>query len=85
MILPALAPLADELRRQGLTQIRPLVLESGADGAAAALIELVKKTPDNFVAMCTHGESGIASWLIGSVTERVVRHSAGPVLVIRPR
>jgi nucleotide-binding universal stress UspA family protein len=80
-----LAHKADEMRRQGLTQIRPLVLESGADGAAAAIIELVKKTPDNFVAMCTHGESGIGSWLVGSVTERVVRHSTGPVLVIRPR
>jgi nucleotide-binding universal stress UspA family protein len=80
-----LAQKADEMRRQGLTQITALVLESGADGAAAAIIELVKKTPDNFVAMCTHGASGIGSWLIGSVTERVVRHSAGPVLVIRPR
>jgi nucleotide-binding universal stress UspA family protein len=61
------------------------VLASGADGAAAAIIELVKETPDNFVAMCTHGESGIGRWLVGSVTERVVRHSAGPVLVIRPK
>lgn len=76
---------ANQLRRQGLTQITPLVFESGVDGAAAAIIDLVKKTPDNFVAMCTHGESGIGNWLVGSVTERVVRHTTGPVLVIRPR
>jgi len=76
---------ANQLRRQGLTQVAPLVLESGADGAAAAIIDLVKKTPENFVAMCTHGESGIGNWLVGSVTERVVRHTTGPVLVIRPR
>jgi nucleotide-binding universal stress UspA family protein len=76
---------ANQLRQQGLTQVAPIVLESGADGAAAAIIDLVKTTPDNFVAMCTHGESGIANWLVGSVTERVVRHTTGPVLVIRPR
>jgi nucleotide-binding universal stress UspA family protein len=76
---------ANQLRRQGLTQVTPLVFESGVDGAAAAIIDLVKKTPDNFVAMCTHGESGIGNWLVGSVTERVVRHTTGPVLVIRPR
>ncbi len=76
---------ANQLRQQGLTQVAPLVLESGVDGAAAAIIDLVKKTPENFVTMCTHGESGIGNWLVGSVTERVVRHTTGPVLVIRPR
>jgi len=35
--------------------------------------------------MCTHGESGIGNWPVGSVTERVVRHTTGPVLVIPPR
>jgi nucleotide-binding universal stress UspA family protein len=75
----------NQLRQQGLTQVTPLVFECGVDGAAAAIIDLVKKTPDSFVAMCTHGESGIGNWLVGSVTERVVRHTAGPVLVIRPR
>jgi nucleotide-binding universal stress UspA family protein len=76
---------ANRLRQQGLTQVTSLVFECGTDGAAAAIIDLVKKTPDNFVAMCTHGESGITKWLLGSVTERVVHHASAPVLVIRPR
>jgi nucleotide-binding universal stress UspA family protein len=80
-----LARTVEELRPQGLTQVTPLVLDSGVDGAAAAIIDLVKNTPEIFVAMCTHGESGIGSWLVGSVTERVVRHTAVPVLVIRPK
>jgi nucleotide-binding universal stress UspA family protein len=74
-----------QLRQQGVTQVTPLVFECGVDGAAAVIIDLVMKTPDSFVAMCTHGESGITKWLVGSVTERVVRHTSGPVLVIRPR
>ena len=37
------------------------------------------------VVMTTHGRSGIGRMLMGSVTDRVVRHSNAPVLVIRNR
>jgi nucleotide-binding universal stress UspA family protein len=51
--------------------------------SAAEIIDLARKTPDNLLAMCTHGRTGVSRWVIGSVTERVVRHSGDPVLVIR--
>ena len=35
------------------------------------------------VVMTTHGRSGINRWMLGSVTDRVVRHSNVPVLVVR--
>ena len=35
------------------------------------------------VVMTTHGRSGIGRMLMGSVTDRVVRHSNAPVLVVR--
>jgi len=55
-----------------------------AEGEAAGkIINLARETPDNLVAMCTHGRSGVGRWVLGSVTERVVRHSGDPVLVIR--
>ncbi|MGZ8495452.1 MAG: universal stress protein [Candidatus Binatia bacterium] len=76
---------AEQLRRQGLRQVESVVLESGADGAAAAIVDLANKTADSWVAMCTLGESAIGNWPLGSVTERVVRYTSGPVLVIRPR
>ena len=51
--------------------------------AADEIISLARKSPDNLIAMCTHGRSGVKRWVLGSVTETVVRHSADPVLVIR--
>jgi nucleotide-binding universal stress UspA family protein len=51
--------------------------------AADEIISLSRKSPDNLIAMCTHGRSGVKRWVLGSVTETVVRHSADPVLVIR--
>jgi nucleotide-binding universal stress UspA family protein len=37
--------------------------------AADEIIALGKKTPDNLIAMCTHGQSGVKRWVLGSVTE----------------
>jgi nucleotide-binding universal stress UspA family protein len=51
--------------------------------AADEIISLARKTPDNLIAMCTHGRSGVKRWVLGSVTETVMRHSDDPVLVIR--
>jgi nucleotide-binding universal stress UspA family protein len=50
---------------------------------AEEIIKLARQTPDNFIAMCSHGRSGIRRWVLGSVTERVVQHSGDPVLIIR--
>jgi nucleotide-binding universal stress UspA family protein len=51
--------------------------------AADQIISLTRKSPDNLIAMCTHGRSGVKRWMLGSVTETVVRHSGGPILVLR--
>ena len=51
--------------------------------AADEIISLSRKSAENLIAMCTHGRSGVKRWVLGSVTETVVRHSADPVLVIR--
>lgn len=50
--------------------------------AADEIISFARKRPDNLIAMRSHGLSGAKRWLLGSVTETVVRHSGDPVLVI---
>jgi nucleotide-binding universal stress UspA family protein len=46
------------------------------------IIEAAKRT--DLIVMSTTGRSGIAHLLIGSVAEKVVRHSPTPVLTMRP-
>jgi len=54
------------------------------DGSAAEeIIAIARREPNSLVAMCTHGYSGVKRWVLGSVTEKVVRHSDDPMLVIR--
>jgi nucleotide-binding universal stress UspA family protein len=74
---------AEHLRAAGVAEVSSLVIDGSPGGAAAEIIDLAKRTSDNFVAMSAHGASGLGRWLIGSVTERVVRYSSDPVLVIR--
>jgi nucleotide-binding universal stress UspA family protein len=47
------------------------------------IISYAHERPNTLIAMCTHGRSGVRRWVLGSVTEKVVRHSGDPVLVMR--
>lgn len=47
------------------------------------ILDTARQTGNCLVAMTTHGVSGLDRWIRGSVANRVVRHSVGPVLVIR--
>ncbi len=54
------------------------------EGAAAdEIISYAQTAPRALIAMSTHGRSGVRRWLLGSVTEKVVRHGDDPVLVVR--
>jgi len=53
-------------------------------GTAAEHIVLgSEKDDETLIAMTTHGRSGMGRWLMGSVADRVVRHAAGPVMILR--
>jgi len=53
-------------------------------GAAyRAILEYVSDTGIDLVVMGTHGRQGLDRYLLGSVTERIVRTSEVPVLTVR--
>lgn len=71
---------ATPLRAQGVANVSTVAI----DGSAAdAIISLSQDTPDSLVALSSHSRSGLQRWILGSVTEKVVRHCEGPVLVVR--
>ena len=71
---------SDKLRADGLDSVQECVLRGNP---AEAIVDLAKAAPDNLVAITTHGRSGLGRWVLGSVTDRVVRHSGDPVLIVR--
>lgn len=50
---------------------------------AAQILDVAKSEAADLVAMSTHGRSGLGRWVFGSVTERVLREAAMPILVVR--
>ncbi len=40
--------------------------------------------PGSLIVLATRGRSGLTRWVMGSVTDRIIRSSDGPVLVIPP-
>lgn len=52
------------------------------DNIAQTIIDRAAARPA-LVAMSTHGRSGVGRVVLGSITDRVVRHGSTPVLVIR--
>jgi nucleotide-binding universal stress UspA family protein len=70
----------EAVKKMGLEKVSCVAKEGFS---ADEIIAMGRKTPDNLIAMCTHGRSGVRRWMLGSVTKTVVRHSGDPVLVIR--
>ena len=54
-------------------------------GPYRKIVEKAVKEGADLIVMSTHGRTGLLHLLIGSVTEKVVRHAACPVLSVRPK
>ena len=53
------------------------------DDPAAAIVDFAKTSPSPLIAMTTHGRTGLARVVAGSVTISVVHHAPCPVLITR--
>ena len=51
--------------------------------AAGVIIDTAVAENVDLIVMSTHGRSGLSRWVLGSVTEKVLRQAPCPVLVIR--
>jgi len=79
-IVTYLAVKTEELKQKGFTKVSFKAKEGlVADG----IIAMARESSDTLIAMCSHGRTGVKRWVLGSVTETVVRHSDNPVLVVR--
>jgi nucleotide-binding universal stress UspA family protein len=53
------------------------------DDPYAAIIAAAEKHACDLIVMASHGRRGMAALMLGSVTQKVLTHSAIPVLVVR--
>jgi nucleotide-binding universal stress UspA family protein len=73
---------AERLRAAGhRTQARALVAEQ----VAVAIMDEARRQDADLIAMTTHGRSGLARLILGSVADKVLRGADVPLLLARPR
>ena len=71
-----------QVQNQGLDRVSFRVVEGSA---AEKIIEVARENPESLIVMSTHGATGAGRWVLGSVTERVIRHADTAVLVVRAK
>lgn len=75
-----LARISAELTKKG--QRARTVLKTGSP--AHVIVDTAKTARADLIVMATHGRTGLAHLVMGSVAEKVVRTAACPVLTVRP-
>ncbi|MFO7893622.1 MAG: universal stress protein [Longimicrobiales bacterium] len=71
---------AERLRGEGV-EVADVEVREGS--AAPTILEQAGEGAD-IVAMATHGRGGLRRWLLGSVSDKVLRGADRPVLIVRP-
>ena len=75
-----LAKAVANLKNEGITA-RPVAVRGNP---AEKILDYAKENQVDLIVMSTHGRAGVARWVIGSVADRIVRHSTVPVFMIPP-
>jgi nucleotide-binding universal stress UspA family protein len=87
----------DKVIRNAEVELKALPAKQGIDGALVERAVVRSGSPHreitaaafslkvDLIVISTHGRKGLAHTLVGSTTERVVRHAPCPVLVVRER
>ena len=76
-----LADRADALRKQGV----PTRWQRRVGVVDEVITDTAREETAGYIVMGTHGRSGIARVMLGSVADRVVRTAPCPVVTVRPQ
>jgi nucleotide-binding universal stress UspA family protein len=72
---------AYEQFRAGGVPLEPLLQQGDP---AQQILETCREQKTGLIAMTTHGRIGVGRWLMGSVTDKLLRAAPVPLLIVRP-
>ena len=75
-----LTTVAESLEQEGIDVSTIVVVGR----ASQSILDVASKNNGGIIAMSTHGRSGLARWVLGSVASKVVYSSNIPVMLLRP-
>ncbi len=75
---------AEGLREKGITAKIDVIQSELDKGVAETILDYSQNNNFDLVIMSTHGRSGVTRFALGSVADKVIRHSKVPVLIVAP-
>lgn len=75
--------LADRLSEEARHEVRAVSALRKSDSPADEIVKYASEQAIDLIVIGTHGRSGVAHLLMGSVAENVVRSAPCPVLIVR--
>ena len=60
----------------------PTTIEVPLGDAAATILPAANTQKADLIVMCSHGDTGFKRWILGSVAQKIARHSTIPVLIL---
>ncbi len=78
-----LARTADELKGKAAAAPRTIVAEALPGDAASVLLDAAHDHNAGLLVVGSHGSTGLERFLLGSVSEKILRHADCSVLVVR--
>jgi nucleotide-binding universal stress UspA family protein len=96
MLGPEFADIVKAMHDAGekyLVRVNKRLTEKGIDvtvkimngDPAARIVDQAKHEKADLIAMSTHGRSGIARWVLGSVADKILHESRIPLWLVRPK
>jgi nucleotide-binding universal stress UspA family protein len=88
-VVDALARKGEDIVEEATETLRTLGVDAESDvvqgNPAPTIVEYADRYDQDLIVMPTHGRQGVSRYLLGSLTEKVVRLSSVPVLTARMR
>jgi nucleotide-binding universal stress UspA family protein len=66
------------------TRVEQHVHTNEVEDVARSIVEHANELGPDLIVMCTHGQGGLRTWLLGSMAQQVIALGATPVLLIQP-
>jgi nucleotide-binding universal stress UspA family protein len=83
LVTAARTGLANLIAAEKLGRLNPKV-EVRIGAPAGEIVDAADELKCDLICVSTHGRTGLAHLLLGSVAEKIVRHAPCPVLTVRP-
>ena len=72
-------------RSEALARIKVDVQTAASTAIAETILEMTKQANADLLILCRHGHTGLKRWALGSIAQKLTRHSSIPLLVLHEK